>query len=311
METRAHHVLIGLFTVAAVLGALLFALWLGKSSLDRDFDNYEILFDSSVSGLAPGSLVEYNGIRVGNVEQLWLDPQDPRKVHALIRVYAGTPVKQDTQARLALANITGNMNIQLHGGTPESPLLTSRRGPPLIIADPSPLTTLLGNGEDMMSNLNNLLSSANRILSPENTNHLSHTLEHLEVATEAIASQREEFRQTLQHMNSLGKQAGLAMEEITKLTHTANGLLDEHGSDLMNSAKHSMAALDRSTSRLDKLLADNDKALDSGLQGVADLGPAIGELRATLASLRRVTQHLEDNPSGFLLGREKLQEFNP
>lgn len=30
METRAHHVLIGLFTVLVVGGALLFALWLGK-----------------------------------------------------------------------------------------------------------------------------------------------------------------------------------------------------------------------------------------------------------------------------------------
>jgi phospholipid/cholesterol/gamma-HCH transport system substrate-binding protein len=72
-----------------------------------------------------------------------------------------------------------------------------------------------------------------------------------------------------------------------------------------------MQALERSTGRLDSLLSDNQGALNNGLQGFNDLGPAINELRATLGSLRRVTQHLEDNPSGFLLGREKLEEFEP
>ena len=34
METRAHHVLIGLFTVLVIVGAMLFGLWLAKASMD-------------------------------------------------------------------------------------------------------------------------------------------------------------------------------------------------------------------------------------------------------------------------------------
>ncbi|MDI9750577.1 hypothetical protein QM285_22510, partial [Stutzerimonas stutzeri] len=49
-------------------------------------------------------------------------------------------------------------------------------------------------------------------------------------------------------------------------------------------------------------------ALNNGLQGFSDLGPAINELRGTLGALRRVTQRLEDNPSGFLLGRERAEQ---
>ena len=49
METRAHHVMIGLFTVLAVGGALLFALWLGKSSMDREYNYYEISFNCQAS----------------------------------------------------------------------------------------------------------------------------------------------------------------------------------------------------------------------------------------------------------------------
>lgn len=312
METRAHHVLIGLFTVVAVGCALLFALWLGKSSMDREYSYYDISFRQTVSGLSSGSSVEYSGIKVGDVTELWLEPDDPRKVRARIRVYGDTPIKTDTQARLALANITGSMIIQLHGGKPESPRLEGNRDePPLIIADPSPLSALLENGEDLMSNINKLLLSANKMLSEENTTRLSRTLEHLEQATSVLSEQRGDLAQTLQQFNQLSQQANSVMSELSSLTRTANGLLDDQGRSVLDSAARSMSALDRTTARLDTLLEENEGALNNGMQGFNDLGPAINELRSTLGALRRVTQRLEDNPSGFLLGRDKLQEFTP
>ncbi|WP_404438958.1 MlaD family protein [Stutzerimonas chloritidismutans] len=312
METRAHHVLIGLFTVAAVGCALLFALWLGKSSMDREYSYYDIGFSQAVSGLSSGSSVEYSGIKVGDVTELWLEPDDPRKVRARIRVYGGTPIKTDTQARLALANITGSMVIQLHGGTPDAPRLEGERDdPPLIIADPSSLSALLENGEDLMSNINNLLLSANQIFSEENTSRLSRTLEHLEQATSVLSEHRGDLAQTLQQFNQLSQQANTVMGELSSLARNANGLLDDQGRSVLTSAAQSMDTLDQATARLDKLLEDNEGALNNGMQGFNELGPAINELRTTLGALRRVTQRLEDNPSGFLLGRDKLQEFNP
>ncbi|MCP9340161.1 MlaD family protein [Stutzerimonas xanthomarina] len=312
METRAHHVLIGLFTVVAVGCALLFALWLGKSSMDREYSYYDIGFSQAVSGLSSGSSVEYSGIKVGDVTELWLEPDDPRKVRARIRVYGGTPIKTNTQARLALANITGSMVIQLHGGTPDAPRLEGERDdPPLIIADPSSLSALLENGEDLMSNINNLLLSANQIFSEENTSRLSRTLEHLEQATSVLSEHRGDLAQTLQQFNQLSQQANTVMGELSSLARNANGLLDDQGRSVLTSAAQSMDTLDQATARLDKLLEDNEGALSNGMQGFNELGPAINELRTTLGALRRVTQRLEDNPSGFLLGRDKLQEFNP
>ncbi|MGK9066304.1 MlaD family protein [Stutzerimonas chloritidismutans] len=312
METRAHHVLIGLFTVVAVGCALLFALWLGKSSMDREYAYYDIGFSQAVSGLSSGSSVEYSGIKVGDVTELWLEPDDPRKVRARIRVYGGTPIKEDTQARLALANITGSMVIQLHGGTPESPRLEGDRDdPPLIVADPSSLNALLENGEDLMSNINNLLLSANQIFSEDNINRLSDTLEHLEQATSVLSDQRGDLAQTLQQFNQLSQQANTVMGELSSLARNANGLLDDQGRSVLTSAAQSMQTLDRTTARLDRLLEENQGALNNGMQGFNELGPAINELRTTLGALRRVTQRLEDNPSGFLLGRDKLQEFTP
>ena len=137
METRAHHVLIGLFTVIVVAGALLFGLWLAKSSVDTEFKDYEIVFNEAVSGLSKGSAVQYSGIKVGDVVTLRLDPKDPRRVLARIRLGGDTPIKEDTQAKLALTGITGTSIIQLSGGTPQSPTLKGKGGDlPTIVASP-------------------------------------------------------------------------------------------------------------------------------------------------------------------------------
>ena len=99
METRARHVLIGLFTLAAAVLAVLFALWLGKSQSERDFHTYDIAFAEAVSGLSRGSTVEYNGIRVGEVTDLRLDPKNPKNVYARVRIESGAPVRTDTRPR--------------------------------------------------------------------------------------------------------------------------------------------------------------------------------------------------------------------
>ena len=79
METRARHVLIGLFTVLATVLALLFTLWLTQQS-ERDFHFYDIAFEEAVTGLSRGSTVEFNGIKVGDVIDLRINPKDPRNV---------------------------------------------------------------------------------------------------------------------------------------------------------------------------------------------------------------------------------------
>jgi len=58
-------------------------------------------------------------------------------------------------------------------------------------------------------------------------------------------------------------------------------------------------------------LSKNQNSLDSGMQGLNGLAPAIRELRETLNSLRAISQRLEANPSGYLLGSDKNKEFTP
>jgi phospholipid/cholesterol/gamma-HCH transport system substrate-binding protein len=312
METRAHHVLIGLFTVIVVTAALLFGLWLAKSSVDTEFKDYEVVFNEAVSGLSQGSSVQYSGIKVGDVISLRLDPKDPRRVLARIRLAGDTPVKEDTQAKLALTGVTGTSIIQLSGGTPQSPTLKGKDGNlPTIVASPSPIARLLNDSEDLMAGVSTLMHNANLMFSTENIERISNTLEHLEQTTGAIADQRGDIRQAMQQLASVGKQANTMLEQTTTLMRNANGLLNEHGKEALGSAEQAMKSLQESSATLNKLIAANQDSLNSGMQGLNGLGPAVREMRETLSSLRTITTRLEANPSGYLLGSDKTKEFTP
>ena len=312
METRAHHVLIGLFTVLVVAGALLFGLWLAKSSVDTEFKDYEVVFNEAVSGLSKGSAVQYSGIKVGDVVSLRLYPKDPRRVLARIRLGGETPIKEDTQAKLALTGITGTSLIQLSGGTPQSPELRGKNGKlPVIVASPSPIARLLNNSDDVMSSINQLLYNANQVLSPENVERLSKTLANLEQTTGAINDQRGDLQQAMRQLGSIGKQASTALEQTTLLMRNANGLLNNNGKQMFSSAEQAMKSLEQSTATINTLLTDNQEALGNGMQGLNSLAPAIRELRDTLGSLRAISRRLESNPSGYLLGHDTDKEFTP
>ncbi|MBV4464699.1 MCE family protein [Pseudomonas sp. SWRI79] len=312
METRAHHVLIGLFTVIVVAGALLFGLWLAKSSVDTEFKDYEIVFNEAVSGLSNGSAVQYSGIKVGDVVMLRLDPNDPRRVLARIRLGGDTPIKEDTQAKLALTGITGTSIIQLSGGTPQSPTLKGKDGDlPTIVASPSPIARLMNDSSDLMAGVNVLMHNANQLFSSENVARISSTLENLEQTTGTIADQRGDIRQAMQQLASVGKQASATLEQTTALMRNANGLLNDQGKQMFGSAEQAMKSLEQSSATINTLLSANQDSLNSGMQGFNGLAPAVRELRDTLSSLRTISQRLEANPSGYLLGNDKNKEFTP
>jgi phospholipid/cholesterol/gamma-HCH transport system substrate-binding protein len=312
METRAHHVLIGLFTLIVVVAALLFGLWLAKSSSDRQFSYYQVVFNEAVTGLSTGSAVQYNGIKVGDVTQLKLDAQDPRKVLAWIRLGGDTPVRQDTHAKLALTGVTGLAVIQLSGGSPGSPPLESKNGElPVIVADPSPLSRILANGEDLVMNINDVVARAGALLSPENMDRISRTLDHLDKATGAIADQRDDIRTLLRQLAEASRQANETLAQTQKLVQSANGLVDNQGKATLDSARNALASVERVTANIDQLLSDNRAAINGGMQGFSELAPAIRELRDAAGSLRGVTRRLDDNPTGFLLGRDRSKEFVP
>jgi phospholipid/cholesterol/gamma-HCH transport system substrate-binding protein len=311
METRAHHVLIGLFTLLAAGAAVVFALWLGSAANSREYKEYIVVFKEAVTGLSRGSAVQYSGIKVGDIYSLQLDPEDPRRVLAKIRVGTDVPIKENTRARLSFTGITGNSVIELSHGTPNSPLLTSNNGTPVIVAAPSPISSLLADGEDLMTNVNQLMSNARSILSDENADSIGRTLTNVERATGGIAAQSEDLARLLAELTKASEQVNETLERSSELVVSADRLLNQQGARTLNQAEEALTSIASASGTLESLLDDNSEAFTSGMQGLSQLEPAINELRATLSSLRTITRRLEDNPTRFILGRDSMEEFEP
>ena len=107
------------------------------------------------------------------------------------------------------------------------------------------------------------------------------------------------------------QQATAASKELNETLRSTNALVNNQGKATLDSARAALASLQQTSETLDKLLAENRGSLQSGLQGVGEIGPALRELRVTLRDVRALTQKLQGNPAGYLLGRDKPKAFDP
>jgi phospholipid/cholesterol/gamma-HCH transport system substrate-binding protein len=288
----------------AVFG-LLFALWAAKYSADKSFQEYYVIFNEPVTGLTEGGSVQYNGISVGTIEELSLNPRDPRQVRARLKLEASAPVKVDTKAKLSQAGITGSPFIQLTGGSPNAPRLVSNDTDtiPVILAEPSAL-------QNIADTANKLVARLDKLMSEENIKHIDNTLTNLDNITAALgdASQKEDLRE-------LVRNARVASEQLNATLKSANGTfanIDRELPALLRKLDATLNRLDSAAGGADAILNENRAAIQSfANDGLGQLGPTLGELRALVRDLRRVTDRLDGSPARFLLGRDAPKEFEP
>src|SRR5690606_2720909 len=233
---------------------------------------YDIVFQEAVAGLSVGSPVQYSGIRVGEVERLTLDPEDPRQVWARVRVASSAPVKVDTTARLALLNITGSSSIALSQGLPSSALLTAENGVPIIEAEPSSMAMLRTGSEELLLSVSTLLDRANALLSADNSTRVSRVLENLDNFTTAMTEQQDTLREGLQNLATAGS-------DLSNLLRSLDQQLTTHSGPFLESINATVSNLERFSQRLDLLLEENSDAVGNGMQSVSELAPAMQELR--------------------------------
>lgn len=319
METRAHHLFIGSFTLILLALAIGFTLWLNKNSHDKEYDLYDIVFAEAVSGLNKGGIVEFNGIRIGEVISLRFDEQDAKKVIARVRVDHAAPVRSDTEAKLMSSGITGLSVIRLSSGNkPNSILLDDDDEVPVIIASPSPLSKLLTNGEDMLSTVNDILMQSRQLLSSDNLATIKQTLVNVEKSSALLANQESNIAQLIERVTQASEQANRSLIAATQLMQSSQQILGNEGKALLvqgNSslvqAQQTLSAAEKTLTQVSQTLNDNQHNISTGLAGMTELGPMLIELKTTLASIRQISQQLEKNPGEYLFQSGSVKEFQP
>lgn len=302
METRAHHVLIGAFALGTALLAVLFALWVGKISFDEEFDEYEVLFEQSVSGLSTGAAVQFNGIQVGEVRRLWLDREDPRRVLARIRVQGGIPVTIGTRAQVVMTGLTGLAVIRLSGAEPGQPLLTEPapdRDVPLILSVPSDLDRLMEGSQDVISNVTEATARINELLSTENLSRIGGTLANLESLSKTLDT---DVHGTLEEARA----AGVAIRQLAERANATVAALEqslgpEALAELSADTRATLASIRGSAERLSGALEQSAPGVNRFTdEGLPELTRTLTELRTLAQALTRLSRQLEQDPQGWL-----------
>jgi phospholipid/cholesterol/gamma-HCH transport system substrate-binding protein len=196
METQARYSLIGLSTLCVIAAALAFVYWLRSAGGFSERETYRVVFESPVIGVLPGSPVLFNGIAVGQVTELRLNPDDPRQVIATLSLDRNTPIRTDTQAGLVSQGLMGAPSIALQGGMPTAPRPRSTGGTPVLRADPAASQDLNQAAREALRRLDTLIA--------DNAEPLHGILANLSTFSEALARNSSRLDRILEALERLG-----------------------------------------------------------------------------------------------------------
>ena len=302
METRANYVLIGAFTLAAVIGAFLFIMWIAGYGAAGGHRSYQVVFNGSVAGLSNGANVSFNGIKVGEVTHLTFSRSDPHQVVADIDVNSDAPIDRNTKARLETQGLTGGAVVALLGGATAGAALVGQNGrPPVIYAGQSvQLQDILDSVSTLSIKATSILDDADRILA-DNSAPIHSAIGNLDQFSKALADNSAGVDAALKSVGELGKQIGPLAARLQTLSDDADRLVQAVDTDQVRSIVGNVQAMSAKgvsvIDRADKLLSDNSDSIQSTLHNadvfsktLADNAPNVDTTLKNLAEISKTVQ---------------------
>jgi phospholipid/cholesterol/gamma-HCH transport system substrate-binding protein len=270
METRANYVLIGLFTLAVIVGAFGFVYWFNTIGGSGERATYRIVLDGSVSGLRTGASVLFNGIRVGEVTELKLDPAQPRAVVAMVALEKSVRVRADTAVSLEYQGVTGTASIALRGGSDASPLVSG--DPPTLKVDAAGAQDVTQAAREAMRRIDQLVA--------DNETVLKGALKNIEAFSQVLAT------------NS---------QRIDSILAGAEGLLGgaNRPGDIAEAARAIKTAAENLDARTAEISTGLARFSNSGLREWERLAT---DGRHTLVEVDKMVKGIDRNPSRLLFG---------
>ena len=302
METRANYVLIGAFTLAAVVGAFLFVMWIAGYGSSGGHRTYQVVFKGSVAGLSNGATVSFNGIKVGEVTHLTFSRSDTRQVVADIDINSEAPIDKNTRARLETQGLTGGAVVALLGGANAGlPLVGQNGQPPIIYAGESmQLQDILDSVAALSSRATTVLDDADKIIT-ENSPTIHSALSNVDQFSKALADNSAGVDAALKSVSELGKQIGPLAARLQTLSDDSDRLVQSIDPEQVRAIVGNVQAMSAKgvsvIDRADKLLADNSTAINSTLQNadvfskaLADNAPNVDTTLKNLAEISKTVQ---------------------
>ncbi len=258
MITRRDRIKLGAFLLGGTLLLVVILVLFGGLRLWDSREQYTVYYTESVNGLSPGSQVRLQGVRVGTVKALRVNPEDVEQVEVTLALEPDTPVKADTTAVLSGQGLTGLKYIDLRGGTRASARLKPGA---TITPGSSGMEAMMSRAEEVSVHAERVMSDVSAMMSERN---------------------RERVEQILDETVLLLTSAREATQELTLTLRTTRGFVQRHEAQLSTI----IANTSRASARFDGTLAEATLTMRAGRQAIA--GAELAPLVAQLTEVARV-----------------------
>src|SRR5579863_3127673 len=230
MSPKTEQTLVGLFVLVA--GAiLLVAVFAINGAFGSTARTYHAHFQFA-GGLEPGATVRYSGgPKVGRVESLRIDPQDPARIDLTFSVQPDVLVKTDSKVKIMSISPLGDNHLELLPGSPQaSAAPAGSLIPSETYVDFNALTEQINNLapearellrtlDERATQLKVTFDRVNELLNTQNRANLSATLAE---TRGLIADSRPQVKSALQHVNDLSEKLGPLIADFRKTSSQAD-----------------------------------------------------------------------------------------
>jgi phospholipid/cholesterol/gamma-HCH transport system substrate-binding protein len=292
METRANYLMVGVFTLAVIAGVFGFVFWMQHAG-GGERGYYKIAFDGSVAGLRTGGAVMYNGIRVGEVAGLQLDPAQGNQVLVTVAVQKGIAVRPDTQIGLEYQGLTGIASLSLKGGTGAPVPAGEKSNPPVLQAN-SGTADVAQNARDVLRRLDQFIA--------ENQAAFHSAMQNINTFTAALAKSSDKIDSTLSNVDRFSK---VIADNSERFDHIAQGLenltggKDGKGGEINEAAQSIQSLVENVNKRTADITSGITKLTTTGTKQLESLST---DAKRTLSNIDRAVTNLDKNPSRILWG---------
>jgi len=300
MQSKRESAVVGLFVLIAV--AVLFGTVFAMSgAFGRSTTKFHAYFPYA-GGLEPGATVRYaGGPKVGRVDSVQINPQNPALVDITFSVQSDLPVKTDSSVKILSLSPLGDNHVEILPGSAQAPralsgaLLSSQKyvdfnALAAQLDDLNPQAQqLLRNLNDRASEVKETIARVNDLLGPQNRANLAATIAN---ARGMLEENRPQIKTTLQNVNAVSEKLQPLLEDFRKTSAEANQALDhidtmvgENRADVRQAVIELRRTLNNMTdasSRLDQTLEVNSENIDELLDNMRHVTENLKEFTATI-----------------------------
>jgi phospholipid/cholesterol/gamma-HCH transport system substrate-binding protein len=308
MEPKREQAFVGLFVLVAV--GILVATMVAIGGVFATSRNIYHAYFAFAGGLEQGFGVRYaGGPKVGRVESLRIDPQNPTRIEVTFSVATDVPVKTDSHVSILSISPLGDNHLEIVPGS-----AAAQRAPngSTLTADPyiglndltASLNALAPQAKQLLATFNDravelkvTLARVNDLLNDRNRENISGAL----ATTRGMLDEdRPKLRSTLNHLDTVTAKLDPLLDDFKKTTAKANQTLDHLDATLTENRPdiHKAILQMRETLRAaDELVGRLNTTLDANSENIDEL---LENLRAVTENLKEFTDTIKTRPYSLI-----------